>query len=201
MLQDIKFPLSLDVFELCTIELQQRLTPARDRFKAEEDKRVEIAQMVTSSCVVTWLLASSFWYLTFGLSLWRESSYNCRLYFWMFASHGVVVPHLWVIPVLGPRTLKIAFTQHHHRHWSSIVHCCWLSRPSFPSRLHLPYQFQHHLKASSTIPSQTLQCLWSDFFRYHTLYSLCYWLTYLLTLWCMWYMQCSIVTCIPGIPR
>lgn len=44
ILKDIKFPMSLDVFDLCTPELQQRLTPARDRFKAEEDKRVEIAQ-------------------------------------------------------------------------------------------------------------------------------------------------------------
>lgn len=48
MLQDIKFPMSLDVFELCTVELQQRLIPARDKFKAEEDKRVEVAQMVNS---------------------------------------------------------------------------------------------------------------------------------------------------------
>lgn len=45
-MQDIKFPMSLDVFDLCTPELQQRLTPVRDRFKAEEDKRVEIAQTV-----------------------------------------------------------------------------------------------------------------------------------------------------------
>lgn len=44
ILKDIKFPMSLDVFDLCTPELQQRLTPERDRFKAEEDKRVEIAQ-------------------------------------------------------------------------------------------------------------------------------------------------------------
>jgi len=46
VLQDIKFPLSLDIFDLCTPELQQRLIPARDKFKAEEDKRVEAAQMV-----------------------------------------------------------------------------------------------------------------------------------------------------------
>jgi len=49
--KDIKFPMSLDVFDLCTPELQQRLTPARDRFKAEEDKRVEIAQTVKPSLV------------------------------------------------------------------------------------------------------------------------------------------------------
>ena len=46
VVQDIKFPMSLDVFDLCTPELQQQLTPARDRFKAEEDKRVEVAQTV-----------------------------------------------------------------------------------------------------------------------------------------------------------
>lgn len=45
ILKDIKFPMSLDVFDLCTPELQQRLMPARDKFKAEEDKRVEVAQM------------------------------------------------------------------------------------------------------------------------------------------------------------
>ena len=48
LLQDIKFPMSLDVYDLCTPELQQRLVPARDKFKAEEDKRVELAQMVNS---------------------------------------------------------------------------------------------------------------------------------------------------------
>jgi len=49
VVQDIKFTMSLDMFDLCTPELQQRLTPARDRFKAEEDKRVEIAQTVKPS--------------------------------------------------------------------------------------------------------------------------------------------------------
>ena len=48
LLQDIKFPLSLDIFDLCTPELQQRLVPVRDKFKEEEDKRVEAAQAVKS---------------------------------------------------------------------------------------------------------------------------------------------------------
>ena len=39
--QDIKFPLSLDVYDLCTPELQKRLTPTREAFKIEEDKAVE----------------------------------------------------------------------------------------------------------------------------------------------------------------
>lgn len=41
ILKDIKFPLSLDVYDLCTPELQKRLTPAREAFKIEEDKAVE----------------------------------------------------------------------------------------------------------------------------------------------------------------
>lgn len=45
--QDIKFPLSLDVYDLCTSELQQRLVPARELFKADEDQRVELAQKVS----------------------------------------------------------------------------------------------------------------------------------------------------------
>ena len=40
-LQDIKFPLSLDVFDLCTEDLQKKLSPARDRFKDEEDRKAE----------------------------------------------------------------------------------------------------------------------------------------------------------------
>lgn len=44
--QDIKFPLSLDVFDLCTPVLQQKLIPMRDKFKAAEDKKVEQAQSV-----------------------------------------------------------------------------------------------------------------------------------------------------------
>jgi len=44
--------MSLDVFDLCTPELQQRLMPARDKFKAEEDKRVEVAQMVKSNILL-----------------------------------------------------------------------------------------------------------------------------------------------------
>ena len=39
--QEVKFPLTLDVFELCTPELQQKLIPIRDRFKIMDDKRLE----------------------------------------------------------------------------------------------------------------------------------------------------------------
>ncbi|XP_065062059.1 ubiquitin carboxyl-terminal hydrolase 14-like [Rhopilema esculentum] len=38
ILKDVKFPLMLDVFDLCTPELQTKLGPMRDRFKEEEDR-------------------------------------------------------------------------------------------------------------------------------------------------------------------
>ncbi|XP_069680019.1 ubiquitin carboxyl-terminal hydrolase 14 [Periplaneta americana] len=44
ILKDVKFPLEFDAFELCSSELQQKLTPMRARFKEYEDKRVEEAQ-------------------------------------------------------------------------------------------------------------------------------------------------------------
>lgn len=44
--QDVKFPLSLDVFDLCSEELQQKLVPAREKFKAQEDKEAEEATKV-----------------------------------------------------------------------------------------------------------------------------------------------------------
>ena len=53
LLQDIKFPLVLDVFDLCTEELQQKLIPARDQFKAWEDAELEKAQKVL--LLHTWL--------------------------------------------------------------------------------------------------------------------------------------------------
>jgi ubiquitin carboxyl-terminal hydrolase 14 len=45
ILKDIKFPLSLDVFDLCTPELQKRLIPMRTKFKDYEDKKLEEAQL------------------------------------------------------------------------------------------------------------------------------------------------------------
>jgi len=41
ILKDIKFPLSLDVFDLCSPELQQKLVPMRSKFKDWEDKKVD----------------------------------------------------------------------------------------------------------------------------------------------------------------
>jgi len=44
ILKDIKFSLDLDVFELCSEELQKKLGPMRAKFKEVEDKKVEEAQ-------------------------------------------------------------------------------------------------------------------------------------------------------------
>ncbi|XP_038211277.1 ubiquitin carboxyl-terminal hydrolase 14 [Zerene cesonia] len=41
ILKDVKFPLDLDVYELCSPELQERLTPMRNKFKEIEDASVE----------------------------------------------------------------------------------------------------------------------------------------------------------------
>ncbi|GFV97051.1 ubiquitin carboxyl-terminal hydrolase 14 [Trichonephila clavipes] len=44
ILKDVKFSLDLDMFELCSEELQAKLTPMREKFKEYEDKKVEEAQ-------------------------------------------------------------------------------------------------------------------------------------------------------------
>lgn len=41
ILKDIKFPMSFDAYDMCTPDLQQKLKPMRDKFKAEDDKIVE----------------------------------------------------------------------------------------------------------------------------------------------------------------
>ncbi|KAJ2948597.1 hypothetical protein O0L34_g7852 [Tuta absoluta] len=41
ILKDVKFPLDLDVYELCSPELQERLMPMRNKFKEIDDKKVE----------------------------------------------------------------------------------------------------------------------------------------------------------------
>ncbi|XP_050352637.1 ubiquitin carboxyl-terminal hydrolase 14 [Nymphalis io] len=41
ILKDVKFPLELDVYELCSTELQERLTPMRNKFKELEDASLE----------------------------------------------------------------------------------------------------------------------------------------------------------------
>lgn len=44
ILKDIKFPVMLDVYDMCTPELQQKLIPMRDKFKEDDDRKVEIAK-------------------------------------------------------------------------------------------------------------------------------------------------------------
>jgi len=41
ILKDVKFTLSLDVYDMCTPELQARLLPMRERFKGQEERDVE----------------------------------------------------------------------------------------------------------------------------------------------------------------
>ncbi|XP_031552451.1 ubiquitin carboxyl-terminal hydrolase 14-like [Actinia tenebrosa] len=41
ILKDVKFPLMLDVYDMCTEELQQKLTPIRSKFKEMEDRKLE----------------------------------------------------------------------------------------------------------------------------------------------------------------
>ncbi|CAH2042149.1 unnamed protein product, partial [Iphiclides podalirius] len=41
ILKDVKFPLDLDVYELCSPELQERLAPMRSKFKELDDAKVE----------------------------------------------------------------------------------------------------------------------------------------------------------------
>jgi len=43
ILKDVKFPMSFDAYELCTSELQKRLTPVRDLFEAAEEAKAEAA--------------------------------------------------------------------------------------------------------------------------------------------------------------
>lgn len=44
ILKDVKFSLNLDLYELCTPELQTKLKPMREKFKEYEDKKVDKMQ-------------------------------------------------------------------------------------------------------------------------------------------------------------
>jgi ubiquitin carboxyl-terminal hydrolase 14 len=41
ILKDVKFPMMLDVFDICDPELQEKIKPMRDKFKEREDKEAE----------------------------------------------------------------------------------------------------------------------------------------------------------------
>lgn len=49
ILKDVKFPLMLDVYELCTTELQEKMLPIRSKFKDVEDKKLEKQQQKVKS--------------------------------------------------------------------------------------------------------------------------------------------------------
>lgn len=44
ILKDIKFTMQLDMFELCSDQLQQKLIPMRTKFKEQEDHNLDVAQ-------------------------------------------------------------------------------------------------------------------------------------------------------------
>ena len=52
----MKFPLNLDVFDLCSEELQQKLMPVRAKFKEIEDKKVEEAAVRKENRQKFWFL-------------------------------------------------------------------------------------------------------------------------------------------------
>ncbi|XP_006633925.1 ubiquitin carboxyl-terminal hydrolase 14 isoform X1 [Lepisosteus oculatus] len=51
VLKDVKFPLMLDVFELCTSELQEKMVAIRSKFKEVEDKKLNQQQKVDKTPV------------------------------------------------------------------------------------------------------------------------------------------------------
>ncbi|KAI4879828.1 hypothetical protein NFI96_002174 [Prochilodus magdalenae] len=60
VLKDVKFPLMLDVYELCTADLQEKMVSVRSKFKDMEDKRLEKQQQVSARlCVSSPTYASS----------------------------------------------------------------------------------------------------------------------------------------------
>lgn len=48
ILKDVKFSLTLDMYELCTPELQKKLVPMRQKYKDHEDQKVEKMQQQKS---------------------------------------------------------------------------------------------------------------------------------------------------------
>ena len=41
ILKDVKFAMNLDVFDMCTPELQAKLTPMREKFKEEDERKLQ----------------------------------------------------------------------------------------------------------------------------------------------------------------
>lgn len=49
VLKDVKFPVKLDMFEMCSKELQDKLVPMRKKFKDHEDRMVEEASQLSGT--------------------------------------------------------------------------------------------------------------------------------------------------------
>ncbi len=59
----------LDMFEMCTEELQQKLIPAREAFKAEEDRQLELHPKVRFDGDAETTSFSSFYIMPKGYSI------------------------------------------------------------------------------------------------------------------------------------
>lgn len=59
LFKDVKFPLMLDVYELCTAELQEKMLPIRSKFKEVEDKKLEKQQQKVEPLISTLLFLKS----------------------------------------------------------------------------------------------------------------------------------------------
>lgn len=63
LFKDVKFPLMLDVYELCTAELQEKMLPIRSKFKEVEDKKLEKQQQKVEPFIFTLHFPKSWFYL------------------------------------------------------------------------------------------------------------------------------------------
>jgi len=53
ILKDIKFTMRLDIYELCTAQLQEQLVPSRKRFKEVEERKAALkAQAIAEGKVI-----------------------------------------------------------------------------------------------------------------------------------------------------
>uniref|UniRef100_A0A8D3E8S7 Ubiquitin carboxyl-terminal hydrolase 14 n=1 Tax=Scophthalmus maximus TaxID=52904 RepID=A0A8D3E8S7_SCOMX len=72
VLKDVKFPLMLDVYELCTAEVQEKMLPIRSKFKDVEDKKLEKQQEKVKTD--PWVLIFYFFFVAVLTHQGRSSS-------------------------------------------------------------------------------------------------------------------------------
>ena len=119
--KDVKFPLMLDIYELCTTELQEKMLPIRSKFKEVEDKKLEKQQQkVMLFLAFMWnLLAENlFQYTVLLATLYNFSMFVClfshqrsqmeRKKWNMSLSHSLMV--CWYMTLFHTKTLYCIFT-------------------------------------------------------------------------------------------